>query len=89
MSPGGSTLSSIAGIAEDERGFRAALFGGVDGVPYPLVVGRQTASRVGGSGIAGKKIGLATTAAEVDLALGALAAGGFHPGIAAIPVEGG
>lgn len=39
MSPGESTLSSVAGIAEDERGFRAALFGGVDGVTYPLVVG--------------------------------------------------
>lgn len=39
MSPGESTLSSVARIAEYERGFRAALFGGVDGVPHPPVVG--------------------------------------------------
>jgi len=35
----GSTIRGIAGIAEDERGFRAALIGGVDGVLHPLVVG--------------------------------------------------
>jgi hypothetical protein len=35
----GSTIRGIAGIAEDERGFRAALIGGVDGVLHPPVVG--------------------------------------------------
>ena len=35
---GESTIRSVAGIAEDERGLRAALFGGVDGVLYPPVM---------------------------------------------------
>ncbi len=34
----GSTIRGIAGIAEDEWGFRAALLSGVDGVLYPPVM---------------------------------------------------